>query len=151
MTGEQWRGEVAYLASMHQFNRSIHYTCKLYKVDIQQSLAYATALHRVGILSEHEVQEMQRGLRCVEAEWDNGTVSFCEDSTTNSDHAQFEIQPDDEDIFTANERRLSEIVGPAIGGKIHTGRSRNDQTATDTRLWLVSILMLLLMLISADA
>ena len=52
--------------------------------------------------------------------------------------SQFEIKPDDEDIFTANERRLSEIIGKGIGGKIHTGRSRNDQTATDARLWLVS-------------
>jgi len=50
---------------------------------------------------------------------------------------RFEIQADDEDIFTANERRLSEIVGADIGGKLHTGRSRNDQTTTDARLWLV--------------
>ena len=49
---------------------------------------------------------------------------------------QFQIQPDDEDIHTANERRLTEIVGP-LGGKLHTGRSRNDQVATDMRLWLM--------------
>ena len=49
---------------------------------------------------------------------------------------QFEIQPDDEDIHTANERRLSELIGP-LGGKLHTGRSRNDQVATDMRLWLL--------------
>ena len=47
----------------------------------------------------------------------------------------FEIKPGDEDIHTANERRLTELIGPA-GGKLHTGRSRNDQVATDTRLWL---------------
>lgn len=46
------------------------------------------------------------------------------------------MQPEDEDIHTANERRLSELVG-AIGGKLHTGRSRNDQVATDMRLWLL--------------
>ena len=46
------------------------------------------------------------------------------------------MQPEDEDIHTANERRLSELVGP-IGGKLHTGRSRNDQVATDMRLWLL--------------
>ena len=51
---------------------------------------------------------------------------------------QFKIQPDDEDIHTANERRLSEIIGKDIGGKLHTGRSRNDQVATDMRIWLVS-------------
>jgi len=49
---------------------------------------------------------------------------------------QFVIKPDDEDIHTANERRLSEIIGP-LGGKLHTGRSRNDQVATDMRLWLL--------------
>jgi argininosuccinate lyase len=46
------------------------------------------------------------------------------------------VRPEDEDIHTANERRLSELVGP-IGGKLHTGRSRNDQVATDMRLWLL--------------
>ena len=50
--------------------------------------------------------------------------------------SQFKIQEDDEDIHTANERRLSELVGP-LGGKLHTGRSRNDQVATDMRLWLL--------------
>lgn len=49
---------------------------------------------------------------------------------------QFLVQPDDEDIHTANERRLSELIGP-LGGKLHTGRSRNDQVATDMRLWLL--------------
>jgi argininosuccinate lyase len=50
---------------------------------------------------------------------------------------QFEVKPDDEDIHTANERRLSEIIGP-LGGKLHTGRSRNDQVATDLRHWLLN-------------
>ena len=49
---------------------------------------------------------------------------------------QFQAQPDDEDIHTANERRLTELIGP-LGGKLHTGRSRNDQVATDMRLWLM--------------
>jgi argininosuccinate lyase len=47
---------------------------------------------------------------------------------------------DDEDIHTANERRLSELIGP-LGGKLHTGRSRNDQVATDMRLWLLDEVM----------
>ena len=50
---------------------------------------------------------------------------------------QFKIQPGDEDIHTANERRLTELIG-TVGGKLHTGRSRNDQVATDMRLWLMS-------------
>ena len=49
---------------------------------------------------------------------------------------KFKAQEDDEDIHTANERRLSELIGP-LGGKLHTGRSRNDQVATDMRLWLL--------------
>ena len=49
---------------------------------------------------------------------------------------QFNVQPDDEDIHTANERRLTELIGP-LGGKLHTGRSRNDQCGTDMRLWLL--------------
>ena len=57
---------------------------------------------------------------------------------SKADHGfQFAIQADDEDIHTANERRLSEIIGKDIGGKLHTGRSRNDQVATDMRIWLV--------------
>ena len=50
--------------------------------------------------------------------------------------SQFQAHLDDEDIHTANERRLSELIGP-LGGKLHTGRSRNDQVATDMRLWLL--------------
>jgi len=46
------------------------------------------------------------------------------------------VQEHDEDIHTANERRLSELIGP-LGGKLHTGRSRNDKVATDMRLWLL--------------
>ena len=49
---------------------------------------------------------------------------------------KFKIEADDEDIHTANERRLSELIGP-LGGKLHTGRSRNDQVATDVRMWLL--------------
>ena len=64
------------------------------------------------------------GLQVVSKEWEDGT---------------FEIVPGvDEDIHTANERRLSELVGKTIGGKLHTGRSRNEQISTDQRLWLRS-------------
>ena len=51
-------------------------------------------------------------------------------------YLQFQVQAGDEDIHTANERRLTELIGP-VGGKLHTGRSRNDQVATDMRLWLM--------------
>lgn len=90
--------------------------------DIRGSIAYAKSIGKVGILTDDEVNTLVDGLKKVHVEWENGT---------------FEIKPGDEDIHTANERRLTEIVGP-VGGKLHTGRSRNDQVATDTRLWVVA-------------
>ena len=84
-------------------------------------MAYAKAITKVGIITEEEGALLQEGLDKVYQEWAYGT---------------FEIKAGDEDIHTANERRLTEIIGP-VGGKLHTGRSRNDQVATDTRLWLV--------------
>lgn len=89
--------------------------------DIRGSIAYAKAIGKVGIISDEEVKTLVEGLEKVYQEWAEG---------------KFELKPGDEDIHTANERRLTEIVG-ATGGKLHTGRSRNDQVATDTRLWTV--------------
>ena len=89
--------------------------------DIRGSLAYAKAIGKVGIITEEEVKALVDGLEKVRVEWAEGT---------------FEIKAGDEDIHTANERRLTELIGPT-GGKLHTGRSRNDQVATDTRLWTV--------------
>ncbi|KAL7542863.1 hypothetical protein ACHAWF_007267 [Thalassiosira exigua] len=89
--------------------------------DLRGSIAYAKATQKVGILTEEESATIISGLEKVHEEWAKGT---------------FELKPGDEDIHTANERRLTEIIGP-LGGKLHTGRSRNDQVATDTRLWIV--------------
>eukprot|EP00944_MAST-04C_sp_MAST-4C-sp1_P009132 g9132.t1 len=105
---------------MEKFNASISYDKRLWKADIQCSKAYATALSRANILTTSEKDAIHKGLEEVYKEWENGT---------------FELQPSDEDIHTANERRLSELIGEP-GGKLHTGRSRNDQVATDVRLWL---------------
>ncbi|SRR6266404_3300474 len=66
--------------------------------------------------------------------WPGWLYHFTRWSVISSE--QFQVQPDDEDIHTANERRLSELIGP-LGGKLHTGRSRNDQVATDMRIWLL--------------
>ncbi|TXT13069.1 hypothetical protein VHUM_01470 [Vanrija humicola] len=107
---------------MHEFNQSLKYDKRMYAADVKGSIAFSKALLKAGILTEHEQAEITRGLKEVEQEWANGT---------------FAIQADDEDIHTANERRLSEIVGKDIGGKLHTGRSRNDQVATDMRIWLL--------------
>ena len=87
---------------------------------LQGSQAYAKALCKAGVLTAEEASTIVEGLAAVAAEWGAGA---------------FVIKAGDEDIHTANERRLSEIIG-ATGGKLHTGRSRNDQVATDTRLWL---------------
>ncbi|KAI6128236.1 putative argininosuccinate lyase [Pisolithus croceorrhizus] len=107
---------------MHEFNQSLKYDQRMHTADIRGSIAYAKALTRVGILTKDEESKMIQGLEAVEREWVTG---------------QFEAELDDEDIHTANERRLSQLIGSAIGGKLHTGRSRNDQVATDMRLWLL--------------
>ncbi|KIP08178.1 hypothetical protein PHLGIDRAFT_104769 [Phlebiopsis gigantea 11061_1 CR5-6] len=106
---------------MHEFNQSLRYDKRMYAADITGSIAYAKALTKVGILTADEEQKIASGLQTVGKEWEDGV---------------FSIKEDDEDIHTANERRLSELIGP-LGGKLHTGRSRNDQVATDMRLWLL--------------
>lgn len=106
---------------MHQYNASITYDKLLYKEDILGSIAFARANAKLGIISNEEFTEIERGLGEVMKEWEADT---------------FVIMPNDEDIHTANERRLSEIIGKEIGGKLHTGRSRNEQVVTDMRMWL---------------
>lgn len=94
---------------------------------LQGSQAYARALSKAGVLTQDEASQIIDGLSKVGAEWESNS---------------FVIKSGDEDIHTANERRLSELIGP-LGGKLHTGRSRNDQVATDTRLWLYNQLLLI--------
>lgn len=106
---------------MLKYNASILYDKLLYKEDILGSIAFARANAKSGILSNNEFTEIERGLREVQKEWETDT---------------FVIMPNDEDIHTANERRLSEIIGKDIAGKLHTGRSRNEQVVCDMRLWL---------------
>lgn len=106
---------------MEKFNESLSFDKRMWTQDIKGSIAYAKANKMAGILSEEEAKLIIEGLGKVAEEWKSGT---------------FEEKPGDEDIHTANERRLTEIIGP-VGGKLHTGRSRNDQVATDTRLWTV--------------
>lgn len=105
---------------MRALNDSIGFDQALYSVDIQGSIAYAEALVEAGLLSEEEGRTVDDGLLQILDEFETGTFAF---------------KPGDEDIHTAVERRLIEIIGPT-GGKLHTGRSRNDQIATDIRLWL---------------
>jgi argininosuccinate lyase len=105
---------------MERFNNSLPVDRVMWNVDIDGSIAYSKALEAAGVLSAEEGSSIRSGLESVRAEWAAGT---------------FEVKDGDEDIHTANERRLTEIIGPA-GGKVHTGRSRNDQVVTDVRLHL---------------
>ncbi|KAH0593067.1 hypothetical protein MHUMG1_09068 [Metarhizium humberi] len=106
---------------MYKYNASIRYDKALYKEDILGSIAFARANSKAGIISKDEFQAIERGLLQVMEEWKQGT---------------FTIMPNDEDIHTANERRLGEVIGKDIAGKLHTGRSRNEQVVCDMRMWL---------------
>lgn len=106
---------------VHELNASLSFDQRLYQEDITGSIAWANGLVGAGVLTREEAQTVIRGLEQVRAEMTQGT---------------FEFAPDDEDIHTAVERRMTEIVGE-VGGKLHTGRSRNDQVATDFRLWVM--------------
>ncbi|MGB8645218.1 MAG: argininosuccinate lyase [Anaerolineae bacterium] len=107
-----------------RFNNSFHFDWRLYDADIRGSIAYAHAIERVGLLSAEEAAALEQGLEQVRDEFARGA---------------FAAQPDDEDIHTAVERRLYELTG-APAHKLHTGRSRNDQVATDTRLYVMDTL-----------
>jgi len=117
--GGRFEGETD--ALMRRFNDSFGFDRRLYTADIRGSIAYAGALVRAGLISEGERATLVQGLEQVRAEFDEGT---------------FEVAPGDEDIHTAVERRLGELVGE-VAGKLHTGRSRNDQVTTDLRLYLL--------------
>jgi argininosuccinate lyase len=118
--GGRFRGELDPV--MAEMNRSIDFDRRLWDADIRGSIAYARALAGAGVITHDEAQELTRGLGLVHAEFAAGG---------------FEFRPNDEDIHTAVERRLTELIGD-VAGKLHTGRSRNDQVATDMRLFLLA-------------
>ena len=102
-----------------RLNASVGFDRRLARHDVAGSRAHARALRAAGVLDDAELAQLQDGLAAVARELDDDSFRF---------------DPDDEDIHMAIERRLTEIVGP-VGGKLHTGRSRNDQVATDTALY----------------
>ena len=106
-------------AIMAVLNNSMPFDVRLWREDITGSIAYAHAIVKAGIITPAEASQIETGLQAVLAEFANGT---------------FDVKPDDEDIHTAVERRLRELIGDTAG-KLHTGRSRNDQIATDIRLF----------------
>ena len=120
--GSLWGGRFAEptAPSTLAFTASLPFDYRLWPYDIQGSEAWARALAKGGVLAEAELEALLRGLTEVRVELEAGTFPY-----------RIEL----EDIHMNIERRLTEKVGP-VGGKIHTGRSRNDQVAVDMRLWL---------------
>src|SRR5687767_8216885 len=102
-----------------QLNSSIGFDWRLAPYDIEQSRAHAGMLAATGIIPEPDRDALLAGLDRVEEELESGT---------------FEFKEDDEDVHMAIERRITEIAG-AVGGKLHTARSRNDQVATDMTMF----------------
>lgn len=120
--GKLWGGRFAEEtdALVRKFNDSLPFDVRLYDQDIDGSVAWARGLVQAGVLAAAEGETIIAGLEEVRAEFVAGTF----------------VAAGDEDVHTAVERRLTEIVGE-VGGKLHTGRSRNDQVATDFRLWVM--------------
>ncbi|WP_264786570.1 argininosuccinate lyase, partial [Gluconobacter cerinus] len=117
----QWGGRFASgpAAIMSEINASIGFDKILWRQDIRGSLAHAAMLQKVGLLTATELAEIRQGLGDIAQEIGEG---------------RFEFSPALEDIHMNIEARLSERIGEA-GKRLHTARSRNDQVATDFRLW----------------
>jgi len=117
----QWGGRFAAGPSliMQEINASIGFDRKLWRQDIRGSLAHAAMLAKIGLLSAADESAIAKGLQAIAAEIDGGRFPF--------DTAL-------EDIHMNIEARLTERIGDA-GRRLHTARSRNDQVATDFRLW----------------
>lgn len=120
---KMWSGRFSASASslLDQFNASIMFDRKLYKEDIEGSLAHAKMLTRQGILTSDELAQIEQGLLQVKEEIESGV---------------FEWKISDEDVHMGIEKRLTAIIGDA-GKKLHTARSRNDQVAVDFRRYVL--------------
>jgi argininosuccinate lyase len=117
-----WSGRFAEPVSelVKRYTASVAFDQRLALHDIRGSLAHAAMLAKQGIINTQDLADIQRGLAQVRAEIEQG---------------QFAWNLDDEDVHLNIEKRLTALVGDA-GKRLHTGRSRNDQVATDIRLWL---------------
>ncbi len=120
---KMWSGRFSQSASslLDDFNASIMFDRRLYREDIEGSLAHAAMLNAQGVLTMQELDAIRQGLAQVLEEIESG---------------KFEWKIGDEDLHMAIEKRLTEIIGEA-GGKLHTARSRNDQVAVDFRRYVL--------------
>ncbi|KAI3406606.1 ARG4 [Candida oxycetoniae] len=105
---------------MDLYNASLPYDKIMYEADLTGTKVYTQGLNKLKLISDEELVKIHEGLEIIRQEWAEN---------------KFVEKPGDEDIHTANERRLGEIIGKHIAGKVHTGRSRNDQVATDMRIF----------------
>ncbi|PZP21738.1 argininosuccinate lyase [Pseudomonas kuykendallii] len=121
-TNQSWGGRFSEPvdAFVARFTASVEFDKRLYRHDIMGSIAHATMLAEAGVLTLEERDAIESGLREIQAEIEAGT---------------FEWRVDLEDVHMNIEARLTDRIG-VTGKKLHTGRSRNDQVATDIRLWL---------------
>ena len=118
MSSTLWGGLVADTAK--QLNSSIAFDCRMWREDITGSLAHSAMLGKQGIISQEDTDAIQAGLKSILADIDSGAL---------------EIDMSAEDIHTFVEMELTKRIGDA-GKRLHTARSRNDQVATDLRLYL---------------
>ncbi len=107
-------------ALVQRFTASVGFDRRLAAVDIEASLAHARMLAACGVITRGDLADIERGMQAVRAEIESGAFGWSLEA---------------EDVHTNIERRLTELVGDA-GKRLHTARSRNDQVATDVRLWL---------------
>ena len=108
-------------ALVWEFNQSLPFDRKMWREDITGSIAHARMLGARGIIPGEDANQLVVGLE-----------SLCEDLSSG----KISLPAEAEDIHSAIEQLLRERLGASVAGKLHTGRSRNDQVATDIRLWL---------------
>ena len=117
--GGRFTGEVD--RGFADFNRSFSFDCRLFAVDVRASIAHCEALATAGVLTQTESDQIKSALQTIA---ERGELK-----------ANYFAEIDAEDVHSFVEARLVEMLGD-LGRKLHTGRSRNDQVATDLRLWL---------------
>ncbi len=118
---KMWSGRLGARTSrrVEEYTIGIAIDRRLYADDIEASIAHVHMLRRVGLVAAADARSIESGLRDIRREFDRN---------------EFVVEPGDEDIHSAIERRLFELIGD-VAGRLHTGRSRNDQVVTDLRMY----------------